>query len=75
MDADTAWLMSNNELLCKVCHEMKWLVKTNDELRRMNFNEVNEIDDFDLYAAPEGDADELEAQPVPNVVAEHSQWC
>ena len=40
------------------------------QLRRMNFNEVNEIDDFDLYAAPEGDADELEAQPVPNVVAE-----
>ena len=40
------------------------------QLRRMNFNEVNEIDDFDLYAAPEGDADELEAQPLPNVVAE-----
>ena len=40
------------------------------QLRRLNFHEVNEIEDYDLYAAPEEAAAELEAQPVPNVVAE-----
>ena len=39
------------------------------QLRRLNFHEVNEIEDCDLYAAPEDEAAaELETQPVPNVV-------
>jgi hypothetical protein len=41
------------------------------QLRRMNFHEVNEIEDFDLYAAPEDDEvyKEIEAQPLPQAVA------
>ena len=42
------------------------------QLRRMNFHEVNEVEDFDLYAAPEDDEvyKEIEAQPLPQAVAE-----